>query len=92
MTTWGGGSSRADAALAGAAGGTVAVGLNELIAGLLPGAPSFVVEVGAAVIALQPAGAKQFVVDLFGTADKLAFNLLIVVVAIIGSAVLGIVA
>lgn len=78
--------------MAGAAAGTAAIGLNELIAGLLPGAPSFVVEVGAAVIALQPAGAKQFVVDLFGTADKLVFNLLIVVVAIIGSAVLGLVA
>jgi DMSO/TMAO reductase YedYZ molybdopterin-dependent catalytic subunit len=92
VTTWRDDGSRANAALAGAAAGTAAVGLNELIAGLLPGAPSFVVEVGAAVITLQPAGAKQFVVDLFGTADKLAFNLLIVAVAIIGSAVLGIVA
>lgn len=92
MTTWRVGSARGNAALAGAAAGTAAIGLNELIAGLLPGAPSFVVEVGAAVIALQPAGAKQFVVDLFGTADKLVFNLLIVVVAIIGSAVLGLVA
>lgn len=78
--------------MAGAAAGTAAIGINELIAGLLPGAPSFVVEVGAVVIALQPPGAKQLVVDLFGTADKLVFNLLIVVVAIIGSAVLGIVA
>ena len=92
MTTWRGGSTRADAALAGAAAGTAAIGLNELISGLLPGAPSFVVEVGAAVIALQPAGAKQFVVDLFGTADKLVFNMLIVLGAIIGSAVLGVVA
>jgi DMSO/TMAO reductase YedYZ molybdopterin-dependent catalytic subunit len=92
VTTGRGSSLRADAALAGAAAGTAAVGVNELIAGVLPGAPSFVVEMGAAVIALQPAGAKQFVVDLFGTADKLVFNLLIVVVAIIGSAVLGILA
>jgi len=84
--------SRPHAALAGAAAGTAAIGVNELIAGLVPGAPSFVVEIGAAVIALQPPGAKQFVVDLFGTADKLAFNLLIVVVAIIGSVVLGVVA
>jgi DMSO/TMAO reductase YedYZ molybdopterin-dependent catalytic subunit len=84
--------SRANAALAGAAAGTAAIGVNELLAGLIPGAPSFVVEVGAAVIALQPPGAKQFVVDLFGTNDKLVFNLLIVAVAIGGSAVLGIVA
>ena len=84
--------SRADGLVAGAAAGTVAIGINELIAGLLAGAPSFVAEVGAAVIALQPAGAKQFVVDLFGTADKLVFNLLIVVVAVMGAAVLGLVA
>jgi DMSO/TMAO reductase YedYZ molybdopterin-dependent catalytic subunit len=92
VTTWRAGSSRAEAALAGAAAGTASVGVNELIAGLLAGAPSFVVEVGAAVIALQPPGAKQFVVDLFGTADKIVFNLLIVVVAIVGSAVLGVLA
>jgi DMSO/TMAO reductase YedYZ molybdopterin-dependent catalytic subunit len=84
--------SRPSAALAGAAAGTAAIGVNELIAGLLPGAPSFVVEVGALVISLQPPGAKQFVVDLFGEADKLVFNLLIVAVAILGAAVLGIVA
>jgi len=84
--------SRPSAALAGAAAGTGAIGVNELIAGLLPGAPSFVVEVGALVISLQPPGAKQFVVDLFGEADKLVFNLLIVAVAILGAAVLGIVA
>ena len=80
---------RAAGALAGAAAGAAAIGVNELLAGLVPGAPSFVVEIGAAVIALQPPGAKQFVVDLFGTNDKLVFNLLIVVVAIAGSAVLG---
>jgi len=82
--------SRPSAALAGAAAGTAAVGVNELIAALLTGAPSFVVEVGALVIALQPPGAKQFVVDLFGEADKLVFNLLIVAVAILGAAMLGI--
>ncbi len=84
--------SRRHAALAGAAAGAAAIGVNELIAGIIPGAPSFVVEVGAAVIALQPPGAKQLMVDLFGTNDKLVFNLLIVAVAIAGSAVLGIVA
>jgi DMSO/TMAO reductase YedYZ molybdopterin-dependent catalytic subunit len=83
--------SRSHAALAGAVAGAAAIGANELLAGLLSGAPSFVVEVGAAVIALQPPGAKQFVVDLFGTNDKLVFNILIVVVAIAGAAMLGIV-
>jgi DMSO/TMAO reductase YedYZ molybdopterin-dependent catalytic subunit len=84
--------SRAHAALAGAAAGAVAIGANELLAAILPGAPSFVAEIGAAVIALQPPGAKQFVVDLFGTNDKLVFGLLTAAVAIAGAAVLGIVA
>lgn len=84
--------SRANAALAGAVAGAAAIGVNELLAGLLAGAPSFVVEIGAAVIALQPPGAKQFVVDLFGTNDKLVFTVLIAAVAIAAAAVLGVVA
>ncbi len=84
--------SRGRAALAGAAAGAAAIGVNELVAGLFAGAPSFVAEIGGLVIDLQPPGAKQFVVDLFGTADKAVFSLLIVVVAVIGSALLGVVA
>jgi len=84
--------SRGRAALAGAAAGAAAIGVNELLAGLFSGAPSFVAEIGGLVIDLQPPGAKQFVVDLFGTADKAVFSLLIVAVAVIGSAVLGVVA
>jgi len=58
------------AATAGVLGAAVAMAVGELIAGLAPGAPSLVVAVGDLIIALQPPGAKQFVVDLFGTADK----------------------
>jgi DMSO/TMAO reductase YedYZ molybdopterin-dependent catalytic subunit len=76
------------AALAGAAAGAAALGAAELLAGLLPGAASPVVAVGDLVIALQPAGAKQLVVDLFGEADKLLLNLVIAGVAI-GAASLG---
>jgi DMSO/TMAO reductase YedYZ molybdopterin-dependent catalytic subunit len=83
--------SRSHAALAGAVAGATAIGVNELIAGVVAGAPSFVVQVGALVISLQPAGAKQLVVDLFGEADKLVFNLLIVAGALVGSAVLGVI-
>ena len=54
----------------------LALGIAELLAGLLPGAASPIIAVGDLVIALQPPGAKQFVVDLFGTADKLVLNLL----------------
>jgi DMSO/TMAO reductase YedYZ molybdopterin-dependent catalytic subunit len=76
------------AALAGAAAGALALGLAELLAGILPGAASPIVAVGDLVIALQPAGAKQLMVDLFGEADKLVLNLFIAGVAI-GAAALG---
>ena len=74
--------SRRSAALAGLAAGAAALGGAELLAGILPGAASPIIAVGDLVIALQPPGAKQFVVDLFGEADKLILNLLIVAVAI----------
>jgi DMSO/TMAO reductase YedYZ molybdopterin-dependent catalytic subunit len=76
------------AVLAGAAAGALALGLAELLAGGLAGAASPIVAVGDLVIALQPAGAKQFVVDLFGEADKLVLNLFIAGVAV-GAAALG---
>ena len=76
------------AALAGVAAGALALGIAELLAGLLPGAASPIVAVGDLVISLQPPGAKQFVVDLFGTADKLVLNLFIAAVAV-GAAGLG---
>jgi len=79
-------------ALAGIAAGAAALGVAELLAGLLPGAASPIVAIGDFVIALQPAGAKQFVVDLFGEADKLVLNLLVVGVAVAVSAGLGILA
>src|SRR5918992_863573 len=79
-------------ALAGVTAGAAALGLAELAAGILPGAASPIIAVGDTVIALQPPGAKQFVVDLFGEADKLVLNLLIASVAIGGAAALGILA
>lgn len=76
------------AALAGAAAGALALGVAELLAGILPGATSPIVAVGDLVISLQPPGAKQFVVDLFGEADKLVLNVFIAGVAV-GAAALG---
>ncbi|MFI5200296.1 MAG: oxidoreductase, partial [Candidatus Limnocylindrales bacterium] len=63
------------AALAGLAAGAAALAAGELLAGLIGGAPSLVTAVGTLVIALQPAGAKELMVSLFGTSDKLALNL-----------------
>jgi DMSO/TMAO reductase YedYZ molybdopterin-dependent catalytic subunit len=84
--------SRASAALAGVAAGAAALGGAELLAGLLPGAASPIIAVGDLVIALQPPGAKQFVVDLFGEADKLVLNLFIAAVAVAATAGIGVVA
>ncbi|MEX0625382.1 MAG: molybdopterin-dependent oxidoreductase [Chloroflexota bacterium] len=84
--------SRGAAALAGIVAGGLALGATELLAGILPGAPSVVLEIGAFLISLQPPGAKQIVVDLFGTADKLALNVAIVLGALVLAAGLGILA
>ena len=84
--------SRAAAAWAGIIAGSAALGATELLAGLIPGAPSVVLEIGSFLISLQPPGAKQIVVDLFGTADKLALNVAIVLGALVIAAVLGILA
>jgi DMSO/TMAO reductase YedYZ molybdopterin-dependent catalytic subunit len=84
--------SRAAAALAGIVAGGVALGATELMAGILPGAPSVILEIGSFLISLQPPGAKQVVVDLFGTADKLALNVAIVIGALVLAAGLGILA
>lgn len=84
--------SRAAAALAGIVAGGVALGATELLAGLLAGAPSVILEIGSFLISLQPPGAKQIVVDLFGTADKLALNVAIVIGALAIAALLGLVA
>jgi DMSO/TMAO reductase YedYZ molybdopterin-dependent catalytic subunit len=84
--------SRVAAAVAGLAAGAAALGGAELLAGLLPGAASPIISVGDLVISLQPPGAKQFVVDLVGTADKLVLNLFIAAVAVAITAGIGVLA
>ena len=80
------------AAVAGIVATATALGVSELLAGLLSGATSLVASVGQVVIDLQPPGAKDVVVGLFGTNDKLALEVLIVVVALIIGAGLGLLA
>ena len=79
-------------ALAGAISAGVSIAVGELIAGIVAGAPSLVIAIGALVIDLQPPGAKDVVVSLFGTNDKLALNILIVVVALAIAGAVGIAA
>ncbi len=80
------------AAIAGIVATATALGVSELLAGLLAGATSLVASVGQVVIDLQPSGAKDVVVALFGTNDKLALELFIVAVALVVGAGLGLVA
>ena len=78
------------AAFAGAVAGAVGIAASELVAGIVPGAPSLVVAVGTLIIALQPPGAKDIVVGLFGTNDKTAVNVAVVVVALLVATTAGI--
>jgi len=78
-------------ALAGAAAGAVALAASELVAGL-SGAPSLIVAVGTLAIDLQPPGAKDVVVSLFGTSDKVALIVLVIVLALALAAIAGILA
>jgi DMSO/TMAO reductase YedYZ molybdopterin-dependent catalytic subunit len=87
-----GGSLDGRAALAGIVATAAALGVSELLAGLLPGATSLVAAVGQFFIDHQPTGAKDFVVSLFGTNDKLALELFIVGVALVIGAGLGLLA
>ena len=83
---------RSAAAAAGIAAASLALGLSELFAALFPSATSLVAAVGQVVIALQPPGAKDFVVSLFGTNDKLALEVAVVLASLALGASLGILA
>ena len=80
------------AALAGLAASAAGIGASELAAGLIPVVPSLVIAVGSLVIALQPPGAKDLVVALFGTNDKTALNVAAIVVALLIGALTGVAA
>jgi DMSO/TMAO reductase YedYZ molybdopterin-dependent catalytic subunit len=80
------------AALAGVAAAALGIGVSEAIAGILPGATSLVDAVGQVVIDLQPAGAKDLVVQIFGTNDKLALEVVVTLVALVLGATFGLLA
>ncbi len=75
-------------AFAGAVAVGAALGAGELLAGLL-GAPSPLLSVARFIVDIQPPGAKDFVVALFGENDKVAFEVFIILVALGVGAVLG---
>jgi DMSO/TMAO reductase YedYZ molybdopterin-dependent catalytic subunit len=76
-----------------AAGGLAAalgIALSELIAGVVAGAPSLVIAIGDTVIENQPPGAKELIVEIFGSNNKLALNVGIVIAAIAIAGLLGV--
>jgi DMSO/TMAO reductase YedYZ molybdopterin-dependent catalytic subunit len=77
--------------VAGVAAVAVALGVGELMAGLLGGS-SIIVAVGALVISLQPPGGKDLMVELFGTNDKLALEIMIGVGGMLVGGLLGVIA
>jgi DMSO/TMAO reductase YedYZ molybdopterin-dependent catalytic subunit len=78
------------AAVAGGIAGAVGIAASELLAGIIPGTPSLVVGVGSFIIALQPPGAKDVVIALFGTNDKIAVNFAVVLVALLVASLAGV--
>jgi DMSO/TMAO reductase YedYZ molybdopterin-dependent catalytic subunit len=79
-------------AFAGAVAVSAALATGELLAGLLPGVPSPLLAVARFIVDIQPPGAKELVVGLFGEADKVAFQVFIVIVALAVGAGLGLLA
>ena len=76
--------------VAGGLAAALGIAIGEAMAGLIAGAPSLVIAIGDLVIELQPEGAKDIAVQLFGLADKLALNIGITITAIIIAGFLGI--
>ena len=76
-------------AIAGAVAVGAALATGELLAGVIAGVPSPLLAVARFIVDIQPPGAKELVVALFGEADKVAFEIFIVVVALGVGAWLG---
>jgi DMSO/TMAO reductase YedYZ molybdopterin-dependent catalytic subunit len=76
--------------VAGGLAAALGIAIAELMAGLVLGAPSLVIAIGDLVIENQPPGAKELIVELFGTNNKLALNVGIVLAAVLVAGLLGV--
>jgi DMSO/TMAO reductase YedYZ molybdopterin-dependent catalytic subunit len=74
--------------LLGVAAAAVAIGVAEIVAGILGGL-SVIAAVGAFVISLQPPGGKDLMVALFGTNDKLVLEIGTFLGGLLVGAILG---
>jgi len=78
--------------LAGALAAGLGLGLSELLAGFVAGAPSLVESLGNWVIDNVPPGIKDWAISVFGTNDKLVLLISITVVTLLIGALVGILA
>ncbi len=78
-----------DASAGGLAAGA-ALGVSELVAGLLPSVPSLVESLGNWVIDNVPPVVKDWAISVFGTNDKLVLLVSIAVVAVLIGAIVGV--
>lgn len=77
------------AAVAGVVGAGFSLGISELIAGLFAGVPSLIVGVATLVIDTVPKPVKDLAISLFGTSDKLALGIGMVLVTLLLGAWVG---
>ncbi len=77
--------------LAGVAAGAVAIGVGELVGGVL-GGTSIVAAIGGLIISLQPPGGKDLMTQLFGTNDKAALEIMVTVGGLLVGGLLGLAA
>ncbi|MFZ9630038.1 MAG: hypothetical protein ACO3C1_11900, partial [Ilumatobacteraceae bacterium] len=80
---------RSRAALAGLAGGAIAVAVTEFVSAVADSL-SPLAAVGAVVIDVAPAWAREFAIEQFGTNDKLFLQLMTLLVMAVAAALLGI--
>jgi len=85
-------SRRAPAALAGAVGAAVALGIGELVAGFASSWASPVESVALDVIDRVPLGVERFAIETFGHNDKLVLIIGVVVTSLLLGTVLGVLA
>ena len=69
--------------IAGGLAAALGIAVSEFIAGVIAGAPALVISIGDLIIENQPPGGKEIFVDLFGEADKLVLNVMVVGAAIL---------
>jgi hypothetical protein len=78
--------------LAGLLSGLLTVGVSELYAGIFGGLPSLLVSMSGRIVDLSPRAMEEFAISVFGTSDKLALVIFLVVLSGIFGATLGVVA